>query len=333
MNCGVTVPARDCADQCTDECPGILVDQSTIVSTLARSKKRMYLNLQTCSAVTLLLLHPGGTMRTRFISLLVVGAILTLSPPRLRAQSDTTFKLGTSNQQAVAHFRAGVNDYQNASFESANAHFKMALDADPNFGLARVMWAGIGQLSDSERARELSRGMGDATARGSSNEAVLARAYRAVALGQADSAKMLFTSAAQLMPNDRLIAISTPGTPFNGDVAFYRALAARFPDYPLVYNGLAYTEWFADNKDAAIAAAKRQVELNPNAPNPHDTYAEILQFNGDFAGATAHYKAAASLTPKFPDAYAGLAEVESLQGNYDQARAYLNQAIANAWYP
>src|SRR5689334_22726653 len=52
MSCGVTVPVRDCADQCTDECPGILVDQSTIVSTLARSKKRMYLNLQTCSAVT-----------------------------------------------------------------------------------------------------------------------------------------------------------------------------------------------------------------------------------------------------------------------------------------
>lgn len=272
-------------------------------------------------------------MRTRFISFLVVGALLTLSPPPLRAQSDTTFKLGTSNQQAVAHFRAGVNDYQNASFESANAHFKMALDADPNFGLARVMWAGTGQLSESQTAQELSRGVSDAAAHGSSNEVTLARAYRALALGQADSAKVLFTSAAQLMPNDALIAISTPGNPFGGDVAFYRALATRFPNYPLVYNGLAYSEWFAGNKDAAIAAAKRQTELNPSAPNPHDSYAEILQWNGDFAGATAHYKAAASLTPKFPEAYAGLAEVASLQGNYDQARSYLNQAIANAWYP
>jgi tetratricopeptide (TPR) repeat protein len=105
------------------------------------------------------------------------------------------------------------------------------------------------------------------------------------------------------------------------------------PDYPLVYNALAYSEWFAGNKDAALAAAKRQTELIPNAPNAHDTYAEILQWNGDFASATAHYKQAASLTPRFPEAYAGLAEVEALQGHYDQARSYLNQAIANAWYP
>jgi tetratricopeptide (TPR) repeat protein len=75
------------------------------------------------------------------------------------------------------------------------------------------------------------------------------------------------------------------------------------------------------------------MELLPNAPNPHDTYAEILQWNGNFADAAAHYKAATTLTPKFPEAYAGLAEVAALQGQYDQARSYLNQAIANAWTP
>src|SRR5439155_3657218 len=84
---------------------------------------------------------------------------------------------------------------------------------------------------------------------------------------------------------------------------------------------------------AAIAAAKRQIELLPTAPNPHDTYAEILQWNGQFAEAAAHYKQATTLSPRFPEAYAGLAEVAALQGQYDQARAYLNQAIANAWTP
>jgi len=59
----------------------------------------------------------------------------------------------------------------------------------------------------------------------------------------------------------------------------------------------------------------------------------MLQWNGNFADATAHYKHATTLSPKFPEAYAGLAEVAALQGQYDQARAYLNQAIANSWSP
>jgi len=272
-------------------------------------------------------------MRTRFISFLVVAAVLTLSPLRLRAQSDTTLKLGTSSQAAAAHFRAGVTDMQNISFESASAHFRMAVDADPNFGLARVLWAAGAPLPADRLSQELDRGVADAMAHGSSNEVLLARAYRASALGKADSAKTFFTSAAQAMPNDRLLAISTPGGAFAGDAKFFRDAASRYPDYALVYNNLAYAEWFAGNRDAALAAAKRQAELIPTAPNAHDTYAELLQWNGDFTDATAHYKRAASLTPRYPEAYAGLAEVEALQGHYDQARAYLNQAIANAWDP
>ena len=271
-------------------------------------------------------------MRTRLLSLLAVGLLL-LAPQRLRSQSDTALKLGTTSQTAAAHFRAGMADLQNISFESANAHFKMAIDADPSFGLARVMWAGTGPIPQDRLAQELDRGVADATAHGSPNEVLLARAYRAATLGNGDTAKTLFASAAQAMPNDRLVAISVPGGMFAGDAKFYRDLATRLPDYAIIYNNLAYSEWAAGNKDAALAAAKRQTELIPNAPNAQDTYAEMLQWNGDFANATAHYKQAASMTPRFPDAYAGLAEVEALQGHFDQARSYLNQAIANAWYP
>ena len=272
-------------------------------------------------------------MRTRLSLLVAVGTLLTLAPHRLQSQSDTAFKLATSSQAAAAHFRAGIADLQNISFESANAHFKMAVDADPNFGLARVLWAGTAPLPQDRLTQELNRGVSDAKTHGSANEALLARAYAAGALGNADTAKTLFASAAQTMPNDRLVAISVPGGMFSGDSRFYRDLAARFPDYGVAYNMLAYTEWAAGNKEASLAAAKRQVELIPNAPNAHDTYAELLQWNGDFAGAAAQYKLAASMTPRFPEAYAGLAEVEALQGHYDQARIYLNQAVANAWYP
>jgi tetratricopeptide (TPR) repeat protein len=273
-------------------------------------------------------------MRTRFTSLVVVGAILFALPLTVRSQTDTALKVSSSNARAVAEFRAGVSDLQNISFESAASHFKAAIDADPNFGLARVLYASTtGELTPAQVTAEVNRGVDDAKSHGTTNELTLALAYREAALNHAEPMKVFFRTASQLMPSDRLAAFMAAGGIFATTLPDMQEFVKRYPDYPVGYNSLAYLSWFGGDRAGALAAAKRQVELNPNAPNPHDTYAEVLQWNGNFAEATAHYKQAASLSPRFPEAYAGLAEVAALQGQYDQARAYLNQAIANAWTP
>jgi len=272
-------------------------------------------------------------MRTRFFYLVAFGAIVFL-PLTVWPQTDSALKLSTSNPRAVAEFRAGVNDLQNISFESAASHFKAAIDADPNFGLARVLYASTdGTLTPAQLTTEVNRGVEDATSHGNTNELVLALAYREAALNRPEPMKVFFRTASQLMPSDRLAGFMAAGGIFATTLPAMKEFVTRYPDYPVGYNSLAYLSWFAGDRAAALAAAKRQVELNPSAPNPHDTYAEILQWNGNFAEAAAHYKQAASLSPRFPEAYAGLAEVAALQDQYDQARAYLNQAIANAWTP
>jgi tetratricopeptide (TPR) repeat protein len=274
-------------------------------------------------------------MRTRPTRprLLAIAAILTITPVAVRSQADAAFRPSTTNATAAAEFRAGIVDLQNVSFESAAAHFKAAMNADPNFGLARVLYFGTtgDYMTTEERNRELDRGLADA-ARASTNEQILANAYVQQALGKGDSATALFRAAAHSMPTDPFVAWQAAGG-FSTPVATIREFIAAHPDYPIAYNTLAYGAWLAGDRTAALAAAKRQVELLPNAPNPHDTYAELLQWNGNFAEAAAHYKQASTLTPKFPEAFAGLAEVAALQGQYDQARGYLNQAIANAWTP
>jgi hypothetical protein len=111
-----------------------------------------------------------------------------------------------------------------------------------------------------------------------------------------------------------------------------RDFIARHPEYAPPYNAYAYNLWARGDRPGALAAAKKQVDLNPNAPNPHDTYAEILQWNGNFPEALAEYRRATTTPPNFPSAYSGMAEVEALQGHYDEARAYLNQAIGKAWH-
>jgi len=272
-------------------------------------------------------------MRPRFITTIVAIASLGLASLPALAQTDTTLRLSTSNPAAAAEFRAGVNDYQNLSFESAASHFKAAITADPKFGLARVLYAGTSfGLDPAQLDAELSRGVADA-AHATNKELILASAYRESVLGHSDAANALFRAASQLMPNDRLVAFAAAGGVFSANLDAAKSLIARYPDYPLGYNSLAYLSWNAGDRSAAIAAARRQVELNPTAPNPHDTYAEILQWNGDLADAAAHYRQATTLSPKFPEAFAGLAEVASLQGQFDQARAYLNQAIAYSWTP
>jgi tetratricopeptide (TPR) repeat protein len=267
----------------------------------------------------------------RFTSLIAAVAILSVVPLAARSQTDPSFKLTTTNPAAATEFRAGMSDFQNISFESAASHFKTAMDADPSFGLARVLYASTATLDAKQQQSELDRGVADA-ARASNNELILAAAYREASLGHNEAANALFGAAAHLIPRDELIAWTAAGG-FGMPIAATRDFAAKHPNYPLSYNTLAYQAWFAGDRAAAVAAGKRQTELLPNAPNPYDTYAEVLQWNGNFAEAAAQYKKATTMSPKFPEAYAGLAEVAALQGQYDQARAYLNQAIANSWTP
>ena len=269
-------------------------------------------------------------MRTCSTRMIAAVAILFV-PIAARSQVDPSLKLSTTSAAAATEFRAGMNDYQNLSTESAASHFKAAIDADPNFGLARVLYASTAPLTASAQATELNRGVADAAAAGG-NELVLATAYHEAALFHNDAANALFRAASQLMPADPLVAVGAIGA-FGAPIATTREFVTQHPNYAPAYNTLAYQAWAAGDRAGAIAAAKRQVELLPTAPNPHDSYAEMLQWNGNLADAAAHYKQATTLSPKFPEAYAGLAEVAALQGQYDQSRAYLNQAIANSWSP
>ena len=278
-------------------------------------------------------------MRMRSTSILAIAAVLAcLTPLAAKSQTDTTLKLSTSVPQAVVEFRAGVFDWQNTSFESSASHFAAASRADPNFGLARAMYAFTaagGDLTRPEAFAEINRGVADAAARGTTNELLLAAAYREMFQNNQRVAGELFAAAAHLMPADRLAAfngLSATADP-NNPVPVLRDFIARNPGYAPAYNSYAYTLWAQGDRSGALAAAKKQVELNPNAPNPHDTYAEILQWNGNFPEAIAEYLRATSTPPRFPTAYSGMAEVEALEGHYDQARAYLNQEIADAWNP
>ncbi|MFL5639680.1 MAG: hypothetical protein ACJ78M_09905 [Gemmatimonadaceae bacterium] len=263
---------------------------------------------------------------------LIVAATVINVPVAAYSQSDVDFK--TTNQRAISEFKVGVRDFQYNSPEGAAGHFAAALRADPNFGLARVYWAFFGQLPDSKRDAEIDRGVADAAARGTENELILALVFREIVAGRYKVAAALSRAAATLRPGDRLAEFaSTFDLGGSEALAAHRELAARHPEYAATYNSLAGDLWGTGDSTGALAAAKKQIELEPNASNAHDTYAHFLKLSGDFEAAKAHYVQAVKLPSPYPRSYTGLAQIAALHGNYDEARSYLNQAITASYTP
>lgn len=267
----------------------------------------------------------------RLIALIVVATVINL-PAAANSQSDVDLK--TTNPQAISEFKLGVRDFQYNSGEGSATHFAAALRADPNFGLARVYWAFFAQLPNSKRDAEIDRGIVDAATRGTDNELILALVMREVVAGRYKVAAALSRAAAALRPGDRFAEfISSMDLTGSEALTAHRELAARHPEYALTYNALADELWRAGDRTGALAAAKKQIELEPNASNAHDTYAHVLVRSGDFDAAKAHYLQAVKLPSPYPRSYGGLAEIAAIQGKYDEARSYLNQAIAASYTP
>jgi Tfp pilus assembly protein PilF len=273
----------------------------------------------------------------RCIRTILIGAIiaLPLSIPAIASGQSPELTL-TASPDAITHFREGWTAAEALQTESAAMHFKLALDRDPGFGLARAMWVASGGASAATQTAELNRAVTDAS-KGSPAELALAMAFREQVGNRPGPAAALFQAASVMVPADPYLSITaltvrlgpTPAEQF----AAVKQWVAKFPDYGPGYNSLAYSAWAAGDHAAALDAAMKQVQLIPKSPNAHDSYAEMLQWSGKLSEAATHYQGALELDSTFTEALIGLAEVEALQGHYDKARIYVEQAIARTHLP
>ena len=105
---------------------------------------------------------------------LLVATAFSLIPvaPAAAQSKDLTL---TGTPDAVMHFREGWAATEMLNGEGANKHLKMAVDADPGFGLARAMYTA--QLGGSAEAQkpEMDHAVADA-AKGSTGELLLTMA-------------------------------------------------------------------------------------------------------------------------------------------------------------
>ena len=86
-----------------------------------------------------------------------------------------------------------------------------------------------------------------------------------------------------------------------------------FPEYPAALNELAYANAFSGNFDKAYALMDRYVQLQPDQPNPYDSYGEILRAAGRYEDAIQKYRMAIRIDPNFGSEF-GVADTLAVMG-------------------
>ena len=101
---------------------------------------------------------------------------------------------------------------------------------------------------------------------------------------------------------------------------------ALFPDYPAALNELAYAYAFSGNFEKATALMERYVQLQPDQPNPYDSYGEILRAAGQYDAALDKYRMAIRVDPTFGSEF-GVADTYAVMGREADAREEYAKAL------
>lgn len=246
----------------------------------------------------------------------------------------------TAVEAARTEFWSGVEDLTNAFPNRGTAHIKRAVDLDPAFGLARVLHGiNAAGLTTAQRNEEIARGVADA-AKASTGELMVALAYRENFRQNPVEARAILMSAGVLLPGEPLVAYqravwaaNVPGGTQTDAIPSLKQVIERFPEYGPAYNTLAYAQWEAGVRNDALQTAMTYMQKATAQPKPHDTYAELVQWDGRYDEAIGHYKKAIEVDPTFLGGTYGLSEVYTLQGKGEMGRSALTAAMPNTTTP
>jgi tetratricopeptide (TPR) repeat protein len=223
--------------------------------------------------------------------------------------------------EAVKAFEQGRDLTDNERGAQAIELFKKAIELDPDFAQAHaylgIVTQGPPGLAELDKAKALAAKLPEA-------ERFVIEGAHAGRSGNHAAMVAAYTKVAELAPGDWRVWVTLGWDAFDsGDHAkaiqqFEKALAVR-PDVAFAHDGLAYAHAGKLEWDAAIAAAKKQVELLPKQPNPQDTLGEIYLMAGKFDDAEKAFQAALELDDKYNTAWQGVALARAYRGDWKGA--------------
>ena len=227
----------------------------------------------------------------------------------------------TKSPEAQKVFEQGRELVDGDRGAEAVALFKKAIELDPDFAQAHaylgIVTPGPAGVVALDKAKTLAAKLPDA-------ERLVIEGAQAARAGNHAAMLAAYTKVSELAPGDWRIWLSLgwdasdTGDPAKAVTLFEKALAVK-ADLALAQDGLAYSHAGLREWDAAIAAAKKQVELLPKQPSPEDTLGEMLLLAGKFDDAEKAFQAAIDLEPKYNIAWQGIELARAYRGDWKGA--------------
>jgi tetratricopeptide (TPR) repeat protein len=269
----------------------------------------------------------------RVPALVALASLAALASPVAAMAKDTKIPITTSNAEAKAAYLKGRDLLEKLRATDARAEFQRAVDLDPKFAL------GLYQLANTQpSARLFNETIAKAAAQTkgiSKGEQLMILAGQAGGQGNNAEQLRLLGELVKLYPHDER-AWTQYGNAYFGTQEWAKAIDAFEhatkidASYSQPYNQMGYSYKFLDKYDQAEAAFKKYVELIPDDPNPHDSYAELLMKRGRFEESIANYRKALAIDPGFASARYGIASDYDLMHKPAEALAEMDAALANA---
>ncbi len=242
----------------------------------------------------------------------------------------------TSSPEALAEFQKGLDATQKLYAAEARAGFAKALDADPNFVMAKYfLWAtkeseAAGMESDKVLDDLKRADLSKLTAR---ERFLIQFSLSAHASKDAAGPEKILAEYAAKHPDDpyaleREANFATARQDWPEAHRLLAHLIEVAPNRVTAYNQLGYLEM----GQGRFAEAQKMFEtyryIAPDQANPHDSLGELYILLGRYSEARTELEAALRIKPDFCASYEHLVRLALLEGNPDLAEKDADRAVA-----
>ena len=266
-----------------------------------------------------------------FSSLAAFADIKSNSAPRQK-NVPTKLPVTTSSSQARTSFEKAMREFEEYRITETLQDLRAATKADPDFAHAFILISRMSQdpaeqSATRKRAKQLAPKV-------SPGEQLL---IRWLADAQENNYLPAIAAMNDLLakyPRDQRLAYLAGDWlmqqfRYEQAVAVLERALALNPDYAAALNDVAYGYADMGNFEKAFAAMDHYVALEPDQPNPHDSYGEILRMAGKLDAALEQYRMSIRIDPNF-GSEVGVADTYALMGKELEAREEYDRAIVFA---
>jgi len=258
----------------------------------------------------------------------------TKSNPAQSPQKNAPTKLPvtTSSTPARNSFEKAMREFEEYRIPETLQDLRTATKADPNFAQAFILLSRLSpdpveQATARQRAKRLAPKV-------SPSEQLLIRWLAGAQENNYLPAISAMNDLLAKYPRDQRLAYLAGDwlmqqQRYEQAVSVLERALAISPDYAAALNDLAYGYADLGNFEKAFAAMDRYVALEPDQPNPHDSYGEILRMAGKLDAALEQYRMSIRIDPMFGSEL-GVADTYAVMGKEREAREEYERAIVFA---